>query len=111
MPIEWAAVSAVLLPHVTKYAREMGIKLASTYSDGVLSKLYRSIVPEEKLVQANQAFVLRFGKELDYAIDLPTISAEVYKTALAVFLRNDSVQDALQAPLDGQSDLDWQLLQ
>jgi hypothetical protein len=106
MAIEWIAISAAVIPHVKKYAANRADKLA----DGVLAKTYRRLVPDEKLVKANQTFVSRFGKELDSAIDLATLTAEPYQRALEIFLSSPSVQDALQAPLDGHSDLDWELL-
>ena len=52
----------------------------------------------------------RFSKELDSAMDLPTLLAEGYQEALKLFLSNPSVQDALLAPLDGESQLNWEVL-
>jgi len=104
--IAWIAISAVVIPHLKKYAANRADKLA----DHVLAKTYKRLVPDEKLAKANQTFVVRFGKELDSAIDLATLNTAVYQQAVETFLSNPSVQDVLQAPLDGQSDLDWELL-
>ncbi|MGA2267492.1 MAG: hypothetical protein ABSH44_03380 [Bryobacteraceae bacterium] len=43
-------------------------------------------------------------------MDLPTLHDVPYQEALQLFLGNPSVQDALQSPLDGESELDWELL-
>ena len=43
-------------------------------------------------------------------MDLPILTAGHYHEALQLFLRNPSVQDALQAPLDGHTALDGDLL-
>ena len=110
MAIEWVAISAVVGAYLRKYAAERAEKLATRYADGVFAKTYRRLVPDAKLVQANEAFVTRFGKELDSAMDLPTLLAEGYQEALKLFLSNPSVQDALVAPLDGQSELNWEVL-
>jgi len=105
MAIEWVAISAVVGAYLRKYAAERAEKLATRYADGVFAKTYRRLVPDGKLVQANEAFVTRFSKELDSAVDLPTLLAEGYQEALKLFLSNPSVQDALLAPLDGESQL------
>ena len=106
MPIEWAAISAAVVPFLKNYARRQAEKLA----DSGLGEIYRRVVPDEKRNKANDAFVTRFGKELESAMDLPTLQAGAYQDALEAFLCNDSVQDAIQAPLDGQSELDGELL-
>jgi hypothetical protein len=110
MVIEWVAISAAVIPHIKRYAADRAEKLASKYSDGLLAGTYRRIVPDEKLVKANEAFVLRFSKELEYVNDLPTLNTPAYEQALQVLLSNQSVQEALHAPLDAQSELDWKLL-
>ena len=63
------------------------------------------------LAKANEAFVARFIKELDSSIDLPTLYAQPYQDALASFLHNHAVQGLILAPLDGESELDSDLLQ
>ena len=110
MAIEWVAIAAAVTPYLKKYATNRAEKLAAKYTDGLLASAYRRLVPDEKLLKANEAFVTRFSKELDSAIDLPTLTAEPYDEALQLFLCNPSVQDALQAPLDGQTQLDSVLL-
>ncbi len=110
MLIEWAAISAAVTPHIQKYAAERAEKLAGKYADGIFAKTYRRIVPDQKLVKANQAFVTRFDDELDTAMDMPTLNAKPYEDALKLFLANPYVQDAIQAPLDGESKLDGELL-
>src|SRR4051794_25834888 len=107
MPIEWMAISAAVMPVIQKYLTGRAEKLGESYADRAFAKVYRRFVPPEKLVKANEAFVLRFGKELDSAMDLPTtLMAEPYQRALETFLCNDSVQEWIQAPLDGRSELD-----
>src|SRR4051794_27593849 len=101
MLIAWAAISAAVIPYIQKYACERAEKLASKYADHLLANMYRRIVPDEKLVKANEAFVMNFDEELDLAIEVPTLSAKAYEDALKVFLRNAYVQDTIQAPLDG----------
>jgi hypothetical protein len=106
MPIEWIAISAAVAPHVKKYAAGRADRLA----DGALARAYRRIMPDEKLMRANEAFVTRFSKELDSAADLATLNAEPYQMALQEFMANPTVQEAIQSPLDGQSEFDWKLL-
>ena len=110
MAIEWVAISAAVIPFLRKYASDWAVKLATKSADSALEKLYRCVIPDEKLVKINEAFVSRFSKELDSAMDLPTLTADAYRDALKEFLLNPSVQDALQAPLDGESELDWDQL-
>jgi hypothetical protein len=104
--IEWVAVAAAVGPHIKNYAAARADKIA----DGVLARTYRRILPGEKLLKANEAFVARFGKELDSTVDLSTLTARPYQDALKVLLANPSTQDVLTAPLDGSSELNWKLL-
>lgn len=106
MAIEWIAISAAVIPYLEKYAADRAERLA----DSVFAKAYRRVVPDQKLIRANQTFVVRFGKELDSSIDLATLTTKAYQEALQFFLQSPSVQDLLQAPLDGYSDLAWELL-
>ena len=108
--IEWAAISAVVGGYLKKYASERMERLASEQADGALAKVYRRFVPDKNLEKVNEIFVTRFQKELDSAIDVPTLTAKAYREALQTFLCNDYVQDALQAPLDGESELDGKRL-
>ncbi|MDQ6760718.1 MAG: hypothetical protein M3Z32_12770 [Acidobacteriota bacterium] len=62
-----------------------------------MAKAYRRIIPEPKLVKANEAFVLRFSEELNSTMDLATLNAGPYANALAIFLSNDAVQYEVQA--------------
>jgi hypothetical protein len=39
--IEWAAISAVVLPQIKKYVTEKAAKLATDYADSQLAKLYK----------------------------------------------------------------------
>ena len=106
MPIEWLTIATVLSPFLKDYAAHLTKSLAQESADGILGGLYSRFVPSEKLQLANESFVNRFSRELDSVIDLPTLSAASYQEALLLFLRNPSVQDALQRPLDGHSELD-----
>ena len=108
--LEWAAISAAAIPHIRKYAADRVEKLASEYADGLFAKTYRRIVPDEKLVKANEAFVANFSNELDSSMDLPSLSEQAYQDALKDFIANPYVQDAIQAPLDGECKLDVQML-
>ena len=110
MVIEWATISGVVLPALKKYASERAKKLESQCVDEGLSKLYQEIVGEKVLSAANNLFLARFNEELDRVVDLPTLNTSLYREALQKFLSNPSVQDIIQAPLDGESDLDWKLL-
>ena len=110
MAVEWVAIAAAIAPHIKKFAAERAEKLAAKSADGVLAKLYRRVLPDEKAVRANEAFLSRFGKELESWIELDTLLAEPYREALKRFLKNPSVQDSLMAPLDGKSELDSALL-
>src|SRR6266704_10431 len=107
MAIEWIAIAATVKPYVKDYIADRAKKIAEERADGILAGLYRKVVPDEKLVKANESFVSRFGKELDSAVDLATLNIDVYHAALKQFLCNPSVQDALLAPLDDESGLDW----
>jgi hypothetical protein len=108
--VEWIAISSLLTPFLTEYAKTRAAKLAEHQADGLIAKAWQRIVPGRKLIAANEAFVTRFGKTLDSAIDLPTLTANAYQAALAAFLKNPSAQDLILAPLDGESALDYQLL-
>src|SRR3954453_7528019 len=110
MPVEWVSISAAVIPFVRKYAAETAAKLAAKSTDHMLANTYRRLLPDDRLLKANEAFLDRFRKELTYTADLPTINAEAYSQALRSFLSNDIVQDELQRPLDGQSSIDWELL-
>jgi hypothetical protein len=101
MVIEWAMISGVAVPHIKEFARNAGVKLAAKYSDGLFAEAYRRVVPDAKLVKANEAFVQRFSDELGSAMDLPTLNAAPYASALAAFLSNESVQSVLHAPQKG----------
>jgi len=106
MPIEWATISAVVLPFLKDYIRDRAKQLARQKLDDT----FKNITTKDTLTKLNETFTDRFSKELDSAIDLPTLEAEPYQQALKAFLRNHAVQDLLQAPLDGQSPVDWKLL-
>ena len=108
--IEWAAIAAAVAPYLKDYAKDRAKKLAAEQADGALSKLYARLVPNKTLTQVNQAFATRFGKELDSSIELPTLQAKPYADALVQFLKNPTVQDLIQAPLDGDTAPDPQLL-
>lgn len=110
MLIEWAAVSAAIVPQIKKYAAERAIKLGRDYSDSKLAQLYKRVIPDQKLVKAVEAFVLRFDKELDSAADVPTLTVPAYRSALEVFLSDPDVLETLETPLDAKSDLDWDFL-
>ncbi|HJX83359.1 MAG TPA: NACHT domain-containing protein, partial [Candidatus Angelobacter sp.] len=84
--------------------------MAKEYADSTIAKLYKRLVPNEKLIKATQAFLARFNKELDSASDLPTITMPAYEAALKVFLSDAEVLEALEGPLDGQSHLKVELL-
>jgi GTPase SAR1 family protein len=107
VPIDWVAISAAIAPYIKKYASSRVGKIASQQIDTALARAMR---PEHRLVIANDIFVSRFGKELESAIDLETLTKDSYQRALAAFLANPSVQDVLLGTLDGHSELDWQLL-
>jgi GTPase SAR1 family protein len=104
--IELVAVLAAVSPHIKDYAASRADKIA----DGLLARAFRWIVPDEKLLKANEIFVMRFGKELDSTMDLSTLTAREYQAALETLLANATAQDVLMAPLDGRSELDWRLL-
>jgi len=85
MPIEWLAVSAAVTPHLKQYLQGRAEKLAAAKADSTLASLYRRIVPDHRLLAANEAFLTRFSKELDYTTDLPTLTADSYQDALATY--------------------------
>src|SRR6185312_3590293 len=49
-------------------------------------------------------------KELRSTIQNPTLTAPAYPEALKIFLADYDVLEALEKPLDAQSELDWDLL-
>lgn len=110
MLIEWAVISAAVAPHIKKYAAEKAEKLAKDYADSKLSQLYKRIVPDQKLVKATESFVIAFDKELYLAADVPTFTIPAYQEALKTFLADPDVLETLEAPLDGESKLDCDLL-
>jgi len=64
MLLEWAVISAAVTPHIKKYVTEKSAKLASGYADSATAKLYKRLVPDQKLQKAVEAFVTAFDKEL-----------------------------------------------
>ncbi|MDA1313167.1 MAG: HEAT repeat domain-containing protein [Acidobacteria bacterium] len=106
MPIDWITIAAVVTPFLKAYIADRARQLAKQKLDDT----FKAVTTKDTLTKLNEAFTLRFGKELDSVIDLPTLAAEPYREALEAFLQNHSVQDVLQAPLDGQSPVDWKLL-
>jgi len=110
MDISWIPLSPSVIKYVEKFALSQAEKLAAKQADGMLARVYRKIVPDKRAEKANEAFVTRFAKELDSAMDLPTLQAETYKDALDQFLCNPTVQFLLLAPLDGTTELDSALL-
>jgi GTPase SAR1 family protein len=108
--IEWVVISAAVTPHIKKYVTEKAAKLAKESTNSTLAKIYRRHVPSEKLVKATEAFVIRFSKELDSAADLPTLTLPAYRDALKTFLCDPDVLEALETPLDSQSELNRELL-
>jgi NACHT domain/HEAT repeats len=108
--IEWAALSKVVLPAVMRLVAERAQKLGGDFAGDQLSTIYKKVMGEDLLSKVNQTFVSRFREELDRAADLPTLTMKSYLAGLKTFLSNGPVQDVLQAPLDGESELDWQLL-
>ena len=107
MVFEPTAVLAVVLPFVKDYLKGKAEKLLDSGVESAWAKL----TDKGLAVKANEAFVERFGKELDSAVDLATLTSSAYQAALESFLHNPSVQDAILAPLDGESELDWKRLQ
>ncbi len=110
MPFDVMSISTSIFPFLKALASGLAEKLATRYADKSLADTYRLLVPDQKLLKANQAFVSRFSKELDSSVDLETLNGEAYRTALESFLKNPTVQEEIQLPLDGQSGLDWKLL-
>lgn len=110
MLIEWAVISAAVVPHTKKYVAEKAGKLAKDYTDSKLSQLYKRLVPDQKLIKATEAFVVGFDKELYSAADVPTLTIPAYVEALKTFLADPDVLEALESPLDGESKLDCDLL-
>ncbi len=110
MPLDPIAIAAAVLPSVTKFAADRVKKLAENEADGKLAALYNRLLPDEKLRKINETFANRFTKELESAMDLPTLQADSYARALTEFLKNPSVQDEIAKPLDGITAVDARLL-
>ncbi len=110
MAVEWASISAAVVPIVKKYVAETAGKLATKYGEAGLARLYRGLVTDEKAISANETFVLRFNEELERVADFPTLTAAAYCQALQNFLSNSYVQSLIQAPLDGESELNSMML-
>ena len=110
MLLEWAAISAAVIPYVRKHVADTAAKLADQTAGRLLVGTYKRLLPDDKLLKANKTFVDKFQKELAYSADLPTLNADAYNQALRSFLTNDVVQEELQRPLDGESTIDWKLL-
>jgi hypothetical protein len=108
--LEWAVISAAVAPHIKKYVTEKAAKLASGYADSAAAKLYKRLMPDQKLQKAVESFVAAFDKELRSTIQNPTLTGPAYPDALKVFLADFDVLEALEKPLDAQSELDWDLL-
>src|SRR5215467_6699566 len=110
MLLEWAVISAAVTPHIKKYVTDKAAKLATDYADSNLAKLYKRLAPDQKLSRAVEAFVAAFDKELYSAIENPTLTGPAYQDALKLFLADPDVLEALEKPLDAQSELDCDLL-
>ena len=103
--LEWAVISAAVAPHIKKYITEKSAKLASGYADSTAAKLYKRLMPDQKLQKAVESFVSAFDKELRSTIQNPTLTAAAYADALKIFLSDYDVLEALEKPLDAQSEL------
>src|SRR5579864_901581 len=108
--LEWTVISAAVAPYIKKYVTEKAAKLASGYADSTAAKLYKRLMPDEKLQKAVESFVAAFDKELRSTIQNPTLTGAAYHDALKIFLADYDVLEALEKPLDAQSELDWNLL-
>ncbi len=108
--LEWAVISAAVAPHIKKYVTEKAAKLASGYADSAAAKLYKRLMPDQKLQKAVESFVAAFDKELRSTIQNHTLTGPAYPAALKIFLADYDVLEALEKPLDAQSELDWDLL-
>jgi len=108
--LEWAVISAAVAPHIKKYVTEKAAKLASGYADSAAAKAYKRLMPDQKLQKAVESFVSAFDKELRSTIQNPTLTGPAYPDALKIFLADYDVLEALERPLDAQSELDWDLL-
>lgn len=106
MILAWEPISAAVAPYLGKYIAERVGKIA----DHTFGSALERIASDKTALKANELFVARFSEELDRSIDIPTLQAEPYSEDLKRFLVNPSVQDIVIAPLDGTSDLNWQLL-
>ena len=89
---------------------ERAKKLIEDTADAKIGNVFAKLVTIDKLKTINAIFVVRFTKELDSAIDLPTITAKSYAKDLGAFLQHPSVQERLIEPLDGHTRLDGDLL-
>ena len=76
--LEWAVISAAVAPHIKKYVTEKTAKLASGYADSTAAKLYKRLVPDQKLQKAVESFLAAFDKELRSTIQNPTLSGQAY---------------------------------
>jgi len=106
--LEWAAISAAVLPHALEFAKGRAKSLAEKAADSALGDLYRRLVPDATLAAVNEAFFKRFCVELESS-DFLTFTDDQTRHDLVQFLSNPSVQAAIQAPLDGQSSVDSRL--
>jgi GTPase SAR1 family protein len=107
--LEWAVISATVAPHVKRYVTEKAAKLAAGHVDSAAAKLYKRLMPDKKLQKAVEAFVAAFDKELRSTIENPTLTGSFFP-ALKIFLTDHDVLEALEKPLDAQTELDWDLL-
>ena len=107
--LEWAAISAKVLPQVLKYAKDRGKSLAEKSADAALRNTYHHLLPDATIAAVNEAFCRRFSVELESS-DLQTFTAAQTQDDLAAFLANPTVQDIIRAPLDGRSTIDSRLL-
>jgi len=63
--LEWAAISAAVLPHALEFAKGRAKSLAEKAADSALGDLYRRLVPDATLAAVNEAFFKRFCVELE----------------------------------------------
>src|SRR5215475_5410329 len=110
MLLEWAVISAAVTPHIKKYVTEKAAKLATASADSAAAKLYKRLVPDQKLAKAVETFVAAFDKELYSAIENPTLTGPTYPEALKLFIVDPDVLEALENLLAAQSELDCDLL-
>src|SRR5262249_43361443 len=103
MPLDLALIATAVTPHIKKYVTEKASKLASGYADGKFTQLYKRLMPDQKMHEAVESFVAAFDKELRSSIENATLTYPAYQDALKIFLADPDVLEALEAPLDGQS--------